>query len=380
MVVIKGALLFLVVCAAARAASAGDGPLPNGHFEDTPDRSQMDGSVVTGENAIPQWKTTGHVEYIESGQKEGDMILTVPEGSHAVRLGEDGSIHQQLYVTPGAQYSVTFSAARTCAQYEKLTVSVVPGDASDEISIQTVYTSSGWDSYCWAFLATDGVMTLTIHNPVHEDDPACGPMIDSVAIKTLYPPQATGDNLLRNGDFEQGPYIAPGSPFGVLVPQRDETHISPISGWMIMSYTKVVKYVDSPHYAVPQGSYAVELVAGGEAALVQEVDTVPGSACRLEFSVGDAGNGCVAGEEQPMRVQASTAGGSKTVVHRSDGNGGGTTRALLEFTASESRTKVVLSGSSYHTKSDSSGTRCGPVVDDASLVCVPPAPARRLLR
>ena len=71
-------------------------------------------------------------------------------------------------------------------------MSVVPGDASDEISIQTVYTSSGWDSYCWAFQATNDVMTLTIHNPVHEDDPACGPMIDSVAIKTLYPPQATG--------------------------------------------------------------------------------------------------------------------------------------------------------------------------------------------
>ncbi|KAF7017133.1 unnamed protein product [Triticum aestivum] len=378
--VIKGALLFLVVCAAARAASAGDGPLPNGNFEDSPDRFQMDGSRVTGANAIPQWKITGHVEYIESGQKEGDMILTVPEGSHAVRLGEDGSIHQQLSVAPGTQYSVTFSAARTCAQYEKLTVSVVPGDASDEISIQTVYTSSGWDSYCWAFQATNDVMTLTIHNPVHEDDPACGPMIDSVAIKALYPPQAAGDNLLRNGDFEQGPYIAPGSPFGVLVPNRDETHISPISGWMIMSYSKVIKYVDSQHYAVPHGSYAVELVSGGEAALVQEVDTAPGSACRLEFSVGNAGNRCESSDEQPMRVLVSTAGGSKTVVHRSDGNGGGTTRASLEFTAIHSRTKVVFSGSSYHTKSDSSGTRCGPVVDDASLVCVPPTPARRLLR
>jgi hypothetical protein len=64
----------------------------NGSFEYPPDQSQMNGSVVTGENAIPNWKISGHVEYIQSGQKQGDMILPVPEGVHAVRLGNDASI------------------------------------------------------------------------------------------------------------------------------------------------------------------------------------------------------------------------------------------------------------------------------------------------
>jgi hypothetical protein len=152
----------------------------------------MDGTRVTSEDAIPQWKTAGHVEYIESGQKQGDMFLAVPEGAHAVRLGDDAYIQQQIDVTPGTQYSVTFSAARTCAQNEKLTLSV--GAARpDEVSIQTIYTSTGWDSYCWAFQATptDSVVSLIIHNPLHEDDAACGPNIDSVAVKTIYPPQAT---------------------------------------------------------------------------------------------------------------------------------------------------------------------------------------------
>ena len=50
-----------------------------------------------------------------------------------------------------------------------------------------------------------------------------------------------------------------------------------------MSDTKTAKYVDAR---------AVELVAGREAALVQEArGTVPGRRYRLSFSVGDAGNG-----------------------------------------------------------------------------------------
>ncbi|KAM0877955.1 hypothetical protein ACQ4PT_035152 [Festuca glaucescens] len=354
MMVMKGgrrlALLFLVVYAAARSASADDGSyyatgtLPNGNFEDSPDRSEMNGSRVTGEYAIPQWKISGHVEYIESGQKQGDMFLAVPEGAHALAAGRRRRHPAAaLHDTRARSTSVTFSAARTCAQNEKLNVSVVPGGAPDEVSIQTVYTSSGWDSYCWAFQATAGVVSLIVHNPIHEDDPACGPTIDAVAIKTIYPPQATANNLIRNGDFEQGPYIGPESQYGVLVPGRDGTDVSPLPGWKVRSYSKVVKYINSAHFAVPHGSYAVELVAGGEAALVQEVDTVPGAPARW-----------------------SCTGGSR--------------RASLVFTASRSQTLVAICSSAYHTKSDYSGTRCGPVVDDISLVCVSQPPARRLLR
>uniref|UniRef100_A0A453LSX6 DUF642 domain-containing protein n=1 Tax=Aegilops tauschii subsp. strangulata TaxID=200361 RepID=A0A453LSX6_AEGTS len=170
------------------------GPLLNGNFEYAPNRSQMNGTRVMAPNAIPYWKVTGFVEYIESGARQGDMVLTVPEGRHAVQLGTESSIRQQLSVTRGKYYSITFSAARTCAQSERLKVSVVPGDddVADELPIQTVYTSSGWDSYSWAFKAKQGVVSFIIHHgDDHAEDPACGPIIDCVAIRALNPPRAT---------------------------------------------------------------------------------------------------------------------------------------------------------------------------------------------
>ncbi|VAH49116.1 unnamed protein product [Triticum turgidum subsp. durum] len=285
--VLNGAL-FLLVCAAARAAaSGGDGPLLNGNFEYAPNRSQMNGSRVMGKYAIPYWKVAGFVEYIESGAKQDHMVLIVPEGRHAVRLGTESSIQQQLSVTRGKYYSITFSAARTCAQSEKLSVSIVPGDASGgELPVQTVYTSSGWDSYAWAFKAKQGVVSLIIHHGDDQvDDPACGPIVDAVAIRTLSPPHATHQNMLINGDFEEGPYMTPGSPSGVLVPPMDEDATSPLPGWTIMSHSKVVKYIDAGHFRVPHGSRAVELVAGVEVALVQEVATVPGRSYRLQVRV-----------------------------------------------------------------------------------------------
>ncbi|XP_044967620.1 uncharacterized protein LOC123427607 [Hordeum vulgare subsp. vulgare] len=376
------AALLLLAFTAARAVPDVDGPLLNGNFEYPPNRSQMNGTRVTGAHAIPYWKATGPVEYVESGTDQpGDgMVLPVPEGAHAVRLGSGASVRQQLSLTRGACYSVTFSAARTCGQSERLRLSVVPVDAADapgrELPIQTVYSASGWDSYAWAFHAEQGVVTLVIH---HGDgggaaeDPACGPLVDAVAIKTLHPAaQAAGGNLLRNGDFEEGPYVAPGSACGVLVPPMDADAMSPLPGWMVMSYSKAAKYVDAAHYAVPCGSRAVELIAGVEAALVQEVDTVPGSACRMEFSVGDAGDGCVAcgPEQQPMRVVAAATGaqGPATVEYHSSGKGGHA-RGELAFTAEGNRTRVVLYSSGYHTMADGSGSLCGPVVDDVSLVC-----------
>ena len=98
--------------------------------------------------------------------------------------------------------------------------------------------------------------------------------------------------MLRNGDFEEGPYIFRDTPWRVLMPPNVEDEHSHLLGWMTMSESKVVKYVDTPHCVVPHGACAVELVAGLECTLLQEVSTVPGRSYKLSFSVGDAGNGC----------------------------------------------------------------------------------------
>jgi hypothetical protein len=146
----------------------------------------MNGVVVTGRYAIPSWEVSGFLEYIEPGHREGDMILAAPEGASAVRLGNDATIQQLINVTRKTYYSISFMAARSCAQAEKLNVSVDP--EFGVLPIQTVYTSTGWDSYSWAFKARHSTVLLRIHNTGVEEDPACGPLIIAVAIKTLSPP------------------------------------------------------------------------------------------------------------------------------------------------------------------------------------------------
>ncbi|KAJ1688192.1 hypothetical protein LUZ63_019582 [Rhynchospora breviuscula] len=355
------AALFLLLCATFQISLAIlDGLLPNGNFERGPKPNELKGTEVIGKFALPQWEISGFVEYIESGHKQGDMLLVVPEGAYAVRLGNEASIKQRLHVSNGSYYAISFSAARTCAQAERLNVSVTP--EFGVLPMQTMYSSSGWDSYAWAFKAKFSEVDLVIHNPGVEEDPACGPLIDSVAIRTLYPPRITKYNLLKNGDFEEGPYLFPNTSWGVLIPPMIEDTHSPLPAWMVESL-KAVKYIDSDHYRVPKGKRAVELVAGKESALAQVVRTVPGRRYSLTFLVGDAADGCMG----PMVVEAFADHGTVKVPYESKGTGG-FKKAVLRFVATGNRTRVVFLSTYYHMKTD--GSLCGPVIDDILLLSV----------
>lgn len=115
------------------------------------------------------------------------MILIVPEGEHAVRLGNDAEISQEVKLDKGSIYSITFSAARTCAQLESLNVSVPP--ASQTIDLQTLYSVQGWDTYAWAVQVEEDDVRVVFRNPGMEDDPTCGPIIDDIAVKKLFVPE-----------------------------------------------------------------------------------------------------------------------------------------------------------------------------------------------
>ncbi|MQL76028.1 hypothetical protein Taro_008398 [Colocasia esculenta] len=338
------------------------GLLGNGDFEHKPKPADMKGTQVLGQHAIPGWEISGFVEYIESGHKQGDMLLVVPEGAYAVRLGNEASIKQAIKVAKGMYYSITFSAARTCAQEETLNVTVAPD--SGVLPMQTMYSSNGWDSYAWAFKAPSDLVELIIHNPGVEEDPACGPLIDSVAIKALYPPRLTNKNLLKNGDVEEGPYVFPNAPWGVLIPPNIEDDHCPLPGWIVESL-KAVKYIDAAHYTVPQGQRAVELVAGRESVISQVVRTVPGKVYVLSFAVGDANNTCAGS----MVVEAFAGRDTLKVPYDSQGKGG-FKRAVLKFTATATRTHVMFFSTFYHTRSDDMSSLCGPVIDDLRLVSV----------
>lgn len=171
------------------------GPLVNGNFETPPSGGFSSGDGFSdGPSEIPSWKSNGTVELVESGQKQGGMILIVPQGRHAVRLGNDAEISQELKVEKGSIYSITFSAARTCAQLESLNVSVPP--ASQTIDLQTLYSVQGWDSYAWAFQAEEDDVRVVFTNPGMEDDPTCGPIIDDIAIKKLFVPDKSKGKVI----------------------------------------------------------------------------------------------------------------------------------------------------------------------------------------
>ncbi|KAK6124095.1 hypothetical protein DH2020_042180 [Rehmannia glutinosa] len=183
----KWVYAFLLLLACSATAMVEDGSLVNGDFETPPPGGfPSDAGISDGPTAIPSWKTNGTVELVVSGQKQGGMILIVPHGAHAVRLGNDAEISQEIKVEKGSIYSITFSAARTCAQLESLNVSVPP--ASQNIDLQTLYSVHGWDSYAWAFQAAEEDARVVFRNPGMEDDPTCGPIIDDIAIKKLFVP------------------------------------------------------------------------------------------------------------------------------------------------------------------------------------------------
>ncbi|CAN6462981.1 unnamed protein product [Victoria cruziana] len=362
MAMLKALVVLLSVFAPSAAFATIDGLLPNGDFEQRPKSSLMHGTEVMGHHSIPHWQTSGFVEYIASGQRQGDMLLLVPEGGHAVRLGNDASIKHKMRAIEGRSYSVTLTASRTCAQAERLYVSVPPGHGI--LPIQTVYSSNGWDSYAWAFVAPSDEIEVIIHNPDSEIDKSCGPIIDRVAMKQLAPPMAHRGNLLKNGGFEEGPYYFANSSEGVLIPPMADDDHSAVPGWAVKSL-KSIRYIDSDHYTVPEGRRAVELLAGKEGVLVQQARTAPGSLYILSFMVGDANNEC----KGSMVVEAYAGSSSTKVPYESSGRGG-SKRAILKFVAKSRLTNVVFFSSFYSTRSSDMSTLCGPVLDDVKLIRV----------
>ncbi|KAL3522697.1 hypothetical protein ACH5RR_015531 [Cinchona calisaya] len=359
----EGVFLFLVLLAFSAAAAAAlleDGVLSNGDFETAPPGGfSSDVQFTDGPTTIPGWKSNGTVELVESGQKQGGMILIVPQGIHAVRLGNDAEISQEVKVEKGSIYSVTFSAARTCAQLESLNVSVPP--ASQTIDLQTLYSVQGWDSYAWAFQADENDVRVVFKNPGMEDDPTCGPIIDDVAIKKLFVPDKSKDNAVLNGDFEEGPWMFRNASLGVLLPTNLDEQTSSLPGWIVES-NRAVRYIDSYHFTVPGGKRAVELLSGKEGIISQMVQTKPNQRYKLIFSLGHAGDAC----KQPLAVMAF-AGDQAQNIHYTPNSNTTFQSANLNFTAKAERTRVAFYSVYYNTRTDDMSSLCGPVVDDVRV-------------
>ncbi|CAH9076450.1 unnamed protein product [Cuscuta epithymum] len=354
---ISAVALLLVGLAAGQIQ---DGLLTNGDFERSPSGGFPSDVGFSDEPAnIPNWITKGTVELVESGQKQGGMILIVPQGRHAARLGNDAEISQQVKVEKGTIYSITFSAARTCAQLESLNVSVPP--ASQIIDLQTLYSVQGWDTYSWAFQSGEENVRVVFRNPGMEDDPTCGPIIDDVAMKKLFIPNKPKDNPVLNGDFESGPWMMRNESLGVLLSTNLDDETSPLPGWIVES-NRAVRYIDSYHFRVPGGKRAVELLSGKEGIISQMVETKPNRPYIMTFSLGHAGDKC----KQPLAVMAF-AGDQAENIHYTPNSNSTFQTADVNFTAKAEQTRIAFYSIYYNTRTDDMSSLCGPVIDDVKV-------------
>ncbi|PWA73433.1 Galactose-binding domain-like protein [Artemisia annua] len=336
-----------------------DGFLANGNFEQGPSRANLKKTVIIGKHSLPKWEISGMVEYVSGGPQSNGFYFAIPRGAHAARLGNEGSISQTINVKAGMVYSLTFSATRTCAQEEVLRISA-SGRTSD-LPIQTLYSSDGGDTYAYAFNATSSKVTVTFHNPGIQEDPACGPLLDAIAIKEMRPPRYTAGNLVKNGGFENGPHVFKNYSTGVLLLPKIHDTTSSLPAWIIESL-KPAKYIDSKHFIVPKGAAAIELVGGRETAIAQIIRTVPNKVYSLSFIIGDAKNDC----HGSMMVEAFAGKDTVKAKYESQAKGGSKT-VSLKFTATSARTRLTFYSSFYHTKLSDYGHFCGPVLDDVRV-------------
>ncbi|XP_076884433.1 protein TEEBE-like [Bidens hawaiensis] len=336
-----------------------DGLLANGNFEQGPQPSNLQKTVIIGKYSLPKWEISGLVEYVSGGPQPGGFYFAIPRGAHAARLGNEASIAQVIDAKVGSTYSLTFSATRTCAQDEVLRVSA--SGRSGDLPIQTLYSTDGGDTYAFAFKATYKRVKIVFRNPGVQEDPACGPLLDAVAIKEMLPLRYTKGNLVKNGGFEIGPHVFKNFSTGVLLLPKIHDVVSPLPGWIVESL-KPAKYIDSKHFQVPEGQAAIELVGGRETAIAQIIRTVPKKLYRLSFTIGDAKNGC----HRSMMVEAFAAKETLKVKYESIGKGGFKT-ASFKFQAISNRTKLTFYSAFYHTKLNDYGHFCGPVLDDVKV-------------
>ncbi|KAK6933829.1 protein of unknown function DUF642 [Dillenia turbinata] len=288
-------------------------------------------------------------EYISGGPQPGGMYFAVAHGVHAVRLGNEASISQTITVKNNTLYALTFGASRTCAQDEVLIVSVPP--QLEDLPLQTLYSGNGADIYAWGFRATSNVAQVIFHNPGVQEDPACGPLMDAVAIMELFPPRPIREHGLRGGSPPVNKLIK------CVLPPMQEDLTSSLPGWIIESL-KAVKFIDSKHFNVPFGFAAIELVAGRESAIGQVIRTNPNKFYNLTFTIGDAKNGC----HGTMMVEAFAAKDTFEVHFKSQGKGMFKT-VSSKIQAIKSRKRITFYSSFYHTRIDDFGSLCGPVLD-----------------
>lgn len=109
---------------------------------------------------MPNWEIIGLVEYVCGGPQPGGFFFAIPGGALAVRLGNEASISQNVAVTVGEIYSLTFVDKQR---------DIVPLDVDDDVEgsdedafiVYSVSRSHILEEKIMAFGAVDIVISLS---------------------------------------------------------------------------------------------------------------------------------------------------------------------------------------------------------------------------
>lgn len=169
------------------------------------------------------------------------------------------------------------------------------------------------------------------------------------------------DNVVLNGDFEEGPWLFKNESLGILLPTNIDEETTPLPGWIVES-NRAVRYVDSYHFDVPQGKRAIELLSGKEGIISQMVETTPKKEYTLSFSMGQGGDKC----KEPLAIMAF-AGDQAQNYHYTPDSNSTFRREGLNFTAKADRTRIAFYSVYYNTQTDHMSSLCGPMLDDVRV-------------
>ncbi|GKD69258.1 lysine--tRNA ligase, class II, partial [Tanacetum coccineum] len=224
-----------------------------------------------------------------------------------------------------------------------------------------------WQTYAYAFWRNSiplGGVTLQIQSAASSSrsNSACWPIIDELLLSGIKYPRVYGGNGFLNSGFEVGPGFLESSSQGILL--EAESNIDPLDivvsalqSWEVLG---TVKYIDSKHYAVPQGLRAVELVSGNPSGISYNAVFYLKGQFTLDFIMGDAGDSCVGDLAVVLQVGAQ----KWSFATRSNGLGS-SQKYTVKFNAAYSPLDAVpISFSSYNqTRTNDNQVLCGPVID-----------------
>ncbi|XP_044466918.1 uncharacterized protein LOC123196843 isoform X2 [Mangifera indica] len=336
--------------------------LQNPDFESPPSNLSANYStpyvLLNEDNTIPGWSFEGTVQYVTASQE-----VKLPDNGHAIQLGQDGKINQTFIATgDNMNYLLTFILApggQNCSVNADLAVSAP--DSSGVFSLKQHYGKESWESY-GHYLGRwnqGEPINLVIESSTSESDvnSTCWPVIDKLILKTVTTLVQATDNLVLNGGFEVGPDFLSNSTEGILLESAPSPVQSALPQWAVIG---TVKYINSKQFFVPEGNAAVELVSGVSTGIQIDIMLTQGSSYYMDFTVGDAGDGC----DGKLTVMVKAGPVAQNISIQSSGKGSAF-NYTVPFKADSGPNPIsFLSGSTNQTKD---GVLCGPIIDEVVL-------------